>query len=121
MSGDGSVTFEQTLSMTVTDLAKEKLTGFLPEGKTLDDVGVQVSVQPGGCSGATYGMGFAEGPEENELTLTSNGVKLFVDPSFAPLLNGVQVDFVDEMMGGGFKIHNPNATSTCGCGKSFSA
>ncbi len=118
---DGSVTFEQKLTMSVTDLAKDKLLSFVPEGKTLDDLGVRVGVQPGGCSGATYDMQFAEAPEEHELTLVSNGVKLFVDPSFAPLLNGVQVDFVDEMMGGGFKIHNPNATSTCGCGKSFSA
>lgn len=119
--GAGSVAFQTELSMTVTDLAKEKLNGFLGDDKTLDDIGVRITVEPGGCSGASYGMGFASAPEENELELRANGVRLFLDPQFAPVLNGLKVDYVDELMGGGFKIFNPNATSTCGCGKSFSA
>lgn len=117
---EGTIEVTQTLTMTVTDLAKEKLGQFLGD-KSIDEVGVRISVQPGGCSGAQYGMSFADAPEGNETTLVSNGVKLFVDPNQAMVLNGVQVDFLDELMGGGFKIHNPNAASTCGCGKSFSA
>ncbi len=116
---DGTVTIETKLTMTVTDLAKEKLMGFL-EGKPLDSVGVRISVMPGGCSGAQYGMAFGENKEEHEVEVVSNGVRLFVDPAHVALLNGIKVDFVDEMMGGGFKIENPNATNTCGCGKSFS-
>ncbi len=116
---DGTVTIETKLTMTVTDLAKEKLMSFL-EGKPLDSVGVRISVQPGGCSGAQYGMAFGENKEDHEVEVTSNGVRLFIDPSHAMLLNGITVDFVDEMMGGGFKIENPNASNTCGCGKSFS-
>ncbi len=117
---DGSVTIEQKLTMTVTDLAREKLVVFLGD-KTLDDVGVRISVQPGGCSGASYGMAFEQQKGENEVELVANGVRLWVDPMHAPLLNGLNIDFVDELMGGGFKIHNPNATSSCACGKSFSA
>ncbi|MEA3190460.1 MAG: iron-sulfur cluster insertion protein [Thermoplasmata archaeon] len=117
---DGQVTIQTTLSMTVTDLARTKLQEFLG-GRSLDAVGVRVSVQPGGCSGASYGMEFAEKAEPGEVTLRSNGVQLFVHPDHASLLNGVAIDFADELMGGGFKIANPNAKSGCGCGKSFSA
>jgi iron-sulfur cluster assembly protein len=116
----GTVTFQSTLSMTVTDIARTKLQEFLG-GRTLDTVGVRISVQAGGCSGASYGMEFAEKPEAGEVKLLSNGVTLYVHPEHAALLNGVQIDFVDELMGGGFKIANPNAKSSCGCGKSFSA
>ena len=117
---DGTVAIQTTLTMGVTDLARTKLQEFLGE-KPMDSVGVRVSVQAGGCSGASYGMEFAEKPEDGEVILNANGVRLFVHPSYASLLNGVQIDFVDELMGGGFKIHNPNAKSSCGCGKSFSA
>lgn len=120
MTPDGSITVEQTLRMTVTDTAREKLDLFLGE-KSLSDVGVRISVQPGGCSGASYGMEFGEQRGEGEVELVANGVRLWVDPTQAPLLNGLTIDFLDELMGGGFKIHNPNATSSCACGKSFSA
>jgi iron-sulfur cluster assembly protein len=119
-STEGSIKVESTLTMTVTDLARAKFQEFLGD-RQLGSVGVRLSVQPGGCSGASYGMEFAEAPEDGEQVLTANGVRLFVHPSHAVLLNGLVVDFVDELMGGGFKIHNPNAKSSCGCGKSFSA
>jgi iron-sulfur cluster assembly protein len=119
-TSEGSIKVESTLTMTVTDLARGKLQEFLGE-RSLAAVGVRLSVQAGGCSGASYGMEFAEAPEDGEQVLTANGVRLFVHPMHAPLLNGLVVDFVDELMGGGFKIHNPNAKSSCGCGKSFSA
>jgi iron-sulfur cluster assembly protein len=114
----GTAKFEATLTMTVTDLARKKFQEFLGD-KPLSEIGVRMSVHPGGCSGATYGMEFAEAPEPGEFTLEANGVRIFVHPQFAPLLNGIQVDFVDELMGGGFKISNPNASHGCGCGKSF--
>ena len=117
---EGSIKIEQTLTMAVTDGARKKLQEFLGD-KPLSSVGVRISVQAGGCSGASYGMEFAETPEAGEQTLTANGVKLFVHPMHASMLNGITVDFVDELMGGGFKIDNPNAKGGCGCGKSFSA
>ena len=115
----GTAKFETTLTMTVTDLARRKFQEFLGD-RPMDQVGVRMSVQAGGCSGASYGMEFAETTEPGEITLVANGVRIFVHPSHAALLNGIQIDFVDELMGGGFKIGNPNATSSCGCGKSFS-
>jgi len=115
----GTAKFEATLTMTVTDLARKKFQEFLGD-RPLDQVGVRMSVHPGGCSGASYGMEFAETPEAGEFVLTANGVRIFVSPQYAPMLNGIVVDFVDELMGGGFKIGNPNASSSCGCGKSFS-
>ena len=120
-AGSGSLTIESTLTMSVTDLAKQKLDAFLGDDKQLADFGVRISVQPGGCSGASYGMEYGEAAKDGEMEMVANGVRLFVHPDHALLLNGLVIDFVDELMGGGFKIHNPNATSTCGCGKSFSA
>ncbi len=117
---EGTIKIEQTLTMSVTDMARQKLQEFLGD-KPLSSVGVRISVQAGGCSGASYGMEFAETPEAGEQTLVANGVKIFVHPQYANMLNGISVDFIDELMGGGFKIGNPNATGGCGCGKSFSA
>ncbi len=117
---EGSIKIESTLTMSVTDIARRKLQEFLGD-KPLSAIGVRISVQPGGCSGASYGMEFAETPEAGEVTLNANGVKLFVHPTHAAMLDGINIDFVDELMGGGFKIANPNATGGCGCGKSFSA
>lgn len=116
----GTIRIEQTLTMAVTDVARRKLQEFLGD-KPLSSVGVRVTVQAGGCSGASYGMEFAETPEAGEAVLDANGVRLFVHPMHASLLNGITIDFVDELMGGGFRIENPNAKGGCGCGKSFSA
>lgn len=118
---EGSIEIKQTLSMTVTDLAREKLQLFLGEERSLDEYGVRIKVEAGGCSGAQYAMEFAGGAQEGEVTLKANGVLVFLQPDKAPLLNGLEIDFLDELMGGGFKITNPNATSSCACGKSFSA
>ncbi|HLF16834.1 MAG TPA: iron-sulfur cluster assembly accessory protein [Candidatus Thermoplasmatota archaeon] len=117
---EGTIKIETTLTLSVTDLARRKLQEFLGD-KPLASMGVRITVVPGGCSGASYGMEFAENPEPGEVTLNANGVRLFVHPMHAPVLNGIAIDFVDELMGGGFKIANPNATGGCGCGKSFSA
>lgn len=117
----GTAKVEFSVTMTVTDLAKQKLDEFLGAEKALADHFVRISVEAGGCSGASYGMEFAEALADGEMEFMANGVRIAMLPQNAPLLNGLSIDFLDEMMGGGFKIHNPNATSTCGCGKSFSA
>lgn len=118
---DGSISIETKLTMTVTDLARAKLDQFLGEERSLDDHGVRIRVEPGGCSGAQYSMEYGGEVKDGELELVANGTRLWILPDHAPLLNGLVIDFVDELMGGGFKIHNPNAKSSCGCGKSFSA
>src|SRR5687767_11075813 len=85
--------------------------------------GLRVFVQGGGCSGFQYGLMIDEGDGDAEAdqVFEVNGVRLLVDPISLRYLSGAEVDFVDNNMGGGFTIKNPNAKSTCGCGSSFSA
>ena len=106
--------------VTVTEAAAGKIRELLSEeGKT--DSGLRVFVQGGGCSGFQYGLMIEEnGQGSGDQVFESHGVKLFIDPISIRYLNGAEVDFVDTITGGGFTIKNPNATSTCGCGSSFS-
>src|SRR4029450_4462986 len=97
----------------------------IPELLTEDNkpgAGLRVFVQGGGCSGFQYGLMIdeGEGDESTDSVIESNGVKLLVDPISARYLRGAEVDFIDNITGGGFTIKNPNAKSTCGCGSSFS-
>ncbi len=105
----------------VTSIAAEKISELLSEeGKA--NAGLRVFVQGGGCSGFQYGLMIEEGQptEDVDRIVESNGVRLFVDPISVRYLKGAEVDFVDNLSGGGFTIKNPNAKSTCGCGSSFS-
>lgn len=82
---------------------------------------LRVWVAGGGCSGLSYGMALDDGaPEDGDQVFEQDGVKIFVDGLSFNYMDGANVDFVDDPMGGGFKIENPNATSSCGCGNSFS-
>jgi iron-sulfur cluster insertion protein len=104
----------------VTEAAAGKIRELLSEeGKT--ESGLRVFVQGGGCSGFQYGLMIEESGGVGDQQFESNGVRLFVDPVSVSYLRGAEVDFVDTITGGGFTIKNPNATSTCGCGSSFSA
>jgi iron-sulfur cluster insertion protein len=104
----------------VTEAAAGKIRELLSEeGKT--ESGLRVFVQGGGCSGFQYGLMIEESGGVGDQMFESNGVRLFVDPVSVSYLRGAEVDFVDTITGGGFTIKNPNATSTCGCGSSFSA
>ena len=84
-----------------------------------DDLALRVYVTPGGCSGFSYGMTFAEGREEDDTLIEQEGVRIVVDPMSAMYIKGSEIDFVDALMGGGFALRNPNAVSSCGCGQSF--
>ncbi len=84
-----------------------------------DDLALRVYVTPGGCSGFSYGMTFAEGKEEDDTLIEQDGVRIVVDPMSAMYIKGSEIDFVDALMGGGFALRNPNAVSSCGCGQSF--
>lgn len=79
---------------------------------------LRVFVESGGCSGFQYGMSFDE-KKEGDAELESEGVAILMDPASLAYLNGSMVDFDDGLHGKGFEIKNPNAQSTCGCGKSF--
>ena len=103
----------------VTETAATKINELLSEEQKSGS-GLRVFAQGGGCSGFQYGLMIEEnGQGSSDQVFESNGVRLFVDPISIRYLNGAEVDFVDTITGGGFTIKNPNATSTCGCGQSF--
>lgn len=79
---------------------------------------LRVLVESGGCSGFQYGMSFDE-PKSDDAEFTSEGIAIVIDPASLAYLNGSSIDFDDGLHGKGFEIRNPNAQSTCGCGKSF--
>ena len=111
-----------TVPVSVTEAAASKIAQLLAEEEKRE-AGLRVFVQGGGCSGFQYGLMIEEGvgdPDADRI-FQSNGVTLFVDPISIRYLTGAEVDFVDNLMGGGFTIKNPNAKSTCGCGQSFGA
>ena len=105
--------------ITLTENAATQVQAMLQEpenqGKTL-----RVYVEQGGCSGMQYGLVFDE-ERPDDLRAQFHGVSVLVDAFSAGFLKGSQVDFVDSLNGGGFKVHNPKARQSCGCGKSFEA
>ena len=106
--------------ITVTEIAASKIAALMvEEDKT--SAGLRVFVQGGGCSGFQYGLMIEDGSGDPsaDRVFESNGINLYVDPISIRYLSGAQVDFVDNLTGGGFTIKNPNAKSTCGCGSSF--
>lgn len=109
---------EQTEAVTLTPAAAEKLQALLRE-KNLTAYGLRVFVAGGGCSGMQYGMAFDAQPRETDYVFETEGIRLFVDPVSMMYIAGSQIDYVDSLMGGGFRIENPNAIATCGCGHSF--
>jgi iron-sulfur cluster assembly accessory protein len=106
----------------VTEIAAEKISALLQD-ENKPGAGLRVFVQGGGCSGFQYGLMIDEGDGDAAVdqVFEVNGVRLLVDPISLRYLKGAEVDFVDNNVGGGFTIKNPNAKSTCGCGSSFSA
>ncbi len=90
-------------------MTKRNLTGY----------GLRIFISGGGCSGFQYGLALEDNIRESDTTYEINGVKLVIDDVSINYLRGAQIDYVDELMGSGFKITNPNAISTCGCGQSF--
>jgi iron-sulfur cluster assembly accessory protein len=98
--------------------AADKIRSLLAE-RNLTGHGLRVFVAGGGCSGMQYGMAIEQEAGEFDTVIESNGVKVFVDPTSMMYLGGATIDYVDSLMGGGFRIDNPNAVSTCGCGHSF--
>lgn len=95
---------------------------IVDQGLSEADTRLRVGVKGGGCSGFSYMLDLTEEAKgENDKELESNGVKMLIDEKSSLYLDGTEIDFKDEVMGRGFVFKNPNATSTCGCGSSFSA
>jgi iron-sulfur cluster assembly accessory protein len=103
----------------ITATAATKVKGILEQEKNnIPQGGLRIYVQGGGCSGFQYGMVLDEAAEGDQVFET-DGIKVIVDPMSLRYLEGAEVDYKEDLMGGGFAIKNPNATSTCGCGHSF--
>jgi iron-sulfur cluster assembly protein len=103
--------------VSLTPSAAEKIRTLMAEET---DVSVlRVAIEGGGCSGFQYGLGFDHGAQEGDHEFDCEGVKVVVDPHSAPYLRGARVDYLETIQESGFKIDNPNAVSSCGCGHSF--
>jgi iron-sulfur cluster assembly protein len=103
--------------VTLTPAAAAKIRNLLAEEP---DVSVlRVAIEGGGCSGFQYGLGFDRGAQEGDHELECEGVRVVVDPFSAPYLRGSTVDYLETIQESGFKIDNPNAVASCGCGHSF--
>jgi len=81
--------------------------------------GLRVDVYPGGCAGFMYELSFQKEAQAGDKVVDVEGIKIFMDSNNEPVLQGITIDYIDSLMGGGFQINNPNAQSSCGCGKSF--
>ena len=104
----------------VTPDAAKKLTALLQKQGRPGGV-LRVAVIGGGCSGMQYKMDLQDGPANRDFLVESCGIKVVVDPKSALYVTGSQLDYLDALQGGGFKVKNPNAATTCACGESFSA
>jgi iron-sulfur cluster insertion protein len=103
-----------------TDSAANKVKDLIVEEGN-PDLKLRVFVSGGGCSGFQYGFTFDESANEDDTTMVKNGVTLLIDPMSFQYLTGAEIDYQESIEGAQFVIKNPNATSTCGCGSSFSA
>ncbi len=104
--------------LSLTPVAAAKIKDLLAE-ETDAGLVLRVAIQGGGCSGFQYGLGFDAGPAEGDEVIEQHGVTVVVDPFSAPYLKGATVDFLNSISEAGFKIDNPNAAASCGCGHSF--
>lgn len=109
---------EQTETVYISDTAINVVKNLLV-AKNVPNHGLRVFVSGGGCSGMQYGMALEAAARPYDHVIEKDGVKVFVDPTSMMYLNQATIDYEDSLMGGGFKIDNPNAVSACGCGSSF--
>jgi iron-sulfur cluster insertion protein len=119
MPGNVGSEVEGERRITVTESAARRI-ALLKEQEAAEGAFLRIAVSGGGCSGFQYGLSFdnQRNPEDSEFE--RDGVAVVVDDVSLDLLNGAQIDFVEDLMGASFQIKNPNAASSCGCGNSFS-
>ncbi len=107
------------MPITITPSAADKINA-LQQGEANQGMNLRIFVSGGGCSGFQYGFTFDEAINDNDTVAESGGVKLLIDAMSIDLLRGAEVDYKSDINGESFVIRNPNAGSSCGCGKSFS-
>jgi iron-sulfur cluster assembly protein len=105
--------------ISLTPVAAAKIRQLMAEEPDGESLVLRVAIQGGGCSGFQYGLGFDSSSAEGDIELELEGVRVVVDPFSAPYLQGSTVDFLNTIQEAGFKIDNPNAVASCGCGHSF--
>ena len=103
----------------ITDSAARRIAALKAQEEA-GDAFLRIAVSGGGCSGFQYGLTFDEETNPDDVVFEHGGVRVVVDDVSLDLLNGSEVDFVEDLMGASFQIRNPNAASSCGCGNSFS-
>ncbi len=104
--------------VTLTDIAADKLRGFLAQQEAEGDVGLRVGVRGGGCSGFQYALALDEKRDDDQV-FEHGGIPVIVDPASLRYVDGSQVDYTESLMGSGFEVTNPNVVASCGCGSSF--
>jgi iron-sulfur cluster assembly accessory protein len=109
---------ELAMPVTVSDRAAKQIAKIL--GAEPEPMMLRVAVTGGGCSGFQYNFALDDSRTDDDLVIEKGGVTVLVDPMSLDFLKGAEIDYVDDLIGAAFKIHNPNATSSCGCGTSFS-
>lgn len=113
---------DTTTGILVTKKAADEVLNIMKqEGFTADKCFLRVGVRGGGCSGFSYLLDITETKKDSDEEFLQNGVKVVCDPKSLLYLNGTKIDFREEIQGRGFMFENPNSTSSCGCGSSFSA
>src|SRR5262245_18775654 len=111
---------EPSKMISLTPVAADKVKELLT-GRGTPEYGLSVGIRGGGCSGNWYFMEFCEAESPGDEIVQSNGVRLFVDLKSMDLLGGTEIDYVEGLMGAGFKFNNPNVRHSCACGESVSA
>ncbi len=107
-----------TTPVTISERAARRISQILKnEG---DGAMLRISVEGGGCSGFQYKFDIDHAQADDDVVIERDSAVVLVDPASAPFLAGSEVDFVDDLIGASFRVHNPNATASCGCGTSFS-
>jgi iron-sulfur cluster assembly protein len=110
------------MPITLTETAAREISTIIEKQElSLEKVRLRVGVKGGGCSGFSYILDLTENQKDSDELFDQHGVKIICDPKSYLYLNGTTIDFKDEIMGRGFVFQNPNASTTCGCGSSFSA
>jgi iron-sulfur cluster insertion protein len=105
--------------ITISDSAARRIAALKTQ-EAAEGAFLRIAVSGGGCSGFQYGLSFDEERNPDDVVFEHGGVRVVVDEVSLDLLNGSEVDFVEDLMGASFQIKNPNAASSCGCGNSFS-
>lgn len=106
-----------SLSVTLTERAAERIKEIVADDRSKPNL--RISVEGGGCSGFSYKFDLVPSAEADDVKLERSGATVLIDPVSLEYLSGSQIDFVDDLMGAAFRITNPNATASCGCGNSF--